>query len=328
MKWGIEDPPDSQPSDHVQHTQYRIAKLKERIDQEKAAAEDAVSPYAPTTPGRIDELTTPAADLLRGLPFVARVDVVLRARRPTCRIIQLRDYHFVPRDLFNLEVLALMSRTLAPEEADLLYLEHLLSVELEQIQQTALLRCLAKHHGLKTIHIERLTAEGVPEFNTRIAALKEAEPHQAELHRRLADVQALLKQMADSGKEDTERYAKAKEIEKEVMGLLEQHRLELVVLGAVARLLVTGELRQVLPLDDAKLLDAAKPRLHNGQVVPDPAAKGKRQDAMAQTLLKAGPVAVAVLGGSHDLTEALGRQDAPGLEYLRVSVQAHSDLAG
>jgi hypothetical protein len=52
-----------------------------------------------------------------------------------------------------------------------------------------------------------------------------------------------------------------------------------------------------LPLDDARLLDAAKPRLHNGQVVPDPDAKSKRQDAMAQALLKAGPVAVAIPGG-------------------------------
>jgi hypothetical protein len=112
---------------------------------------DCASRYAPTTPGRIGELTTPAADLLRGLPFVARVDVALRARRPTCRIIQLRDYHFVPRDLFNMEVLALMSRTLTPEEAGLLYQEHLLQVELVQVQQTALLRFLAKHHGLKTV---------------------------------------------------------------------------------------------------------------------------------------------------------------------------------
>jgi hypothetical protein len=141
--------------------------------------------------------------------------------------------------------------------------------------------------------------------------VKEAEPHQAELRRQLTEVQALLKQMADSGKEGTERYAKAKEIEKEVAGLLEQHRLELLELGAAARLLAGGELRQVLPLDDAKLLDTAKPRLRNGQVVPNHAAKAARQGGMVRALLKAGPVAVAVLGGSHDLTDALnprGRQ--------------------
>jgi hypothetical protein len=117
------------------------------------------------------------------------------------------------------------------------------------------------------------------------------------------------------------------EIEKEVAGLLQQHRLELLELGAVARLLASGELQRVLPLDDAKLLDLAKPRLHNGQVVPDPAAKAKRQDAMAQALLKAGPVAVAVIGGSHDLTDALNRQGAAGTEYLRISVREYKELA-
>jgi hypothetical protein len=96
----------------------------------------------------------------------------------------------------------------------------------------------------------------------------------------------------------------------------------------VARLLVSGELQRVLPLDDAKTVDAAKPRLHNGQVVPDPAAKAKRQAAMAQALLKAGPVAVAILGGSHDPTDALGRLDEAGVEYLRVTVQAYKDLVG
>jgi hypothetical protein len=45
-------------------------------------------------------------------------------------------------------------------------------------------------------------------------------------------------------------------------------------------------------------------------------------------LVKARPVAVAILDGSHDLIEALGRQETAGLEYLRVSVQACKELAG
>jgi hypothetical protein len=31
-----------------------------------------------------------------------------------------------------------------------------------QLQQVDLLRCLAKHHALKAVHVERLTAAGVP----------------------------------------------------------------------------------------------------------------------------------------------------------------------
>jgi hypothetical protein len=164
----------------------------------------------------------------------------------------------------------------------------------------------------------------VPEFKTRIAALKEADPHQDDLRRQLVEVQALLKQMADSGKEGTERYAKAKEIEKEVAGLLEQHRLEFLELGAVARLLVTGELQRVLPLDDAKLLDAAKPNLRDGKLASNPFAAVFREAWMAKTLTEASPVAVAVLGGAHDLKEPLGT--VGGVEYVRLSVRALGEV--
>jgi hypothetical protein len=201
-----------------------------------------------------------------------------------------------------------------------------LRVELVQVQQVALLRCLAKRHGLKTVHIERLTAEGAAEFKTRIAALKEAEPHQATLRQQLAEVQALLKKLADDGKARSERFAKAQAVEKDIADLLEHHRMELLELGAIAHLLVSGELQQVLPLDDEALLDAAKPRLKNGEVVPDPAAKAARQDGMVRALLKAGPVAVAVLGGAHDLTDSAQRVASPGSEYLRVTVQAYQEV--
>jgi hypothetical protein len=104
---------------------------------------------------------------------------------------------------------------------------------------------------LKAVHVERLTRDYLPDFRKRVAALKEPDPHQDKVRRQLVDVQALLKQMADSGKAGTERDAKAKEIEKEVAGLWEQHQLEFLEPSAAARLLVTGELQQVLPLVDS-----------------------------------------------------------------------------
>jgi hypothetical protein len=186
-------------SDFAKATQARIAQLKERIGQEKVVAEDAVKRYTPTIAGRIDDPNADAIGVLRGLPFVAAVDVALRARRPSCRIVQVCDWHFVDPELFRTEVSAILKRTLTAEEGELLYQEHLLQVELVQVQQTALLRCLAKHHGLKAVYIERLTAEVVPEFKTRIAALKEADPHQDELRRQLAEVQGLLKKLTDEG---------------------------------------------------------------------------------------------------------------------------------
>jgi hypothetical protein len=151
-----------------------------------------------------------------------------------------------------------------------------------------------------------------------------SDPHQDELRRQLADVQALLKKLTDEGKAGSERYAKARAVEKEIVDLLEHHRLELLELGAAARLLVSGELQRVLPLDDAQLLDAAKPKRSNGKVASNPFGAVFREAWMAKTLTEAGPVAVAVLGGAHELKEPLGT--VGGVEYLRVSVRAMDEV--
>jgi len=151
-----------------------------------------------------------------------------------------------------------------------------------------------------------------------------SDPHQDELRRQLADVQALLKKLTDEGKAGSERYAKAQAVEKEIVEQLEHHGLELPELGAVARLLVAGELQEVLPLDDAKLLDAARPKLSNGKVASNPFAAVFREAWMARTLAEAGPVAVAVLGGAHDLKEPLAT--VVGVDYLRVSVRAMDEV--
>jgi hypothetical protein len=48
-------------------------------------------------------------------------------------------------------------------------------------------------------------------------------------------------------------------MEKQIEEMMEQHRCELLRVGAACRLLLTGDLEAVLPLDDASLLDAARP---------------------------------------------------------------------
>jgi hypothetical protein len=159
----LQETSSAKASAFAKATQARIAQLKERIGQEKAAAEDAVKRYVPTNPSKINDTNTLASDLLRGLPFVAGVDVALRSRRPASRIIQVCDWHFVDPELFRAEVLATLKRTLTAEEGELLYQEHLLQVELVQVQQLAVLRCLAGQHGLKVIHAERLTQDYLPE---------------------------------------------------------------------------------------------------------------------------------------------------------------------
>jgi hypothetical protein len=41
--------------------------------------------------------------------------------------------------------------------------------------------------------------------------------------------------------------------------MIEQHQLRLLELGAAGRLLIAGEIEEVLPLDDDDLLDRANP---------------------------------------------------------------------
>src|SRR5262249_29977061 len=71
-----------------------------------------------------------------------------------------------------------------------------------------------------------------------------------------------------------------------------------------ARALVAGEIEAVLPLDEAELLDAARPITPAGEAEADAAAGRARQGAQVRAPLKAGPPSLLVLGGSHHLSES------------------------
>jgi hypothetical protein len=73
-------------------------------------------------------------------------------------------------------------------------------------------------------------------------------------------------------KEGEERYENARKIETEIMSLLDQQRVALLELGAAGRLLMSGELEEVLPLEDAEKLEQAKPISPSGEIRINPAA--------------------------------------------------------
>jgi hypothetical protein len=110
--------------------------------------------------------------------------------------------------------------------------------------------------------------------------------------------------------------------------MLEQHRFALLEIGAAGRLLVSGELEELLPLDDAKLLDAAVPVLANGKVTFDAAKVAARRDGMVERALAKDHAAVIVLGASHDLTDNLRGVVGEGCEYIRVTGQAVREYSG
>ncbi len=169
-----------------------------------------------------------------------------------------------------------------------------------------------------------MTEQDVPHHAERIDDLREASQQLSILNQQLAEVRALLKGMA--GQEGTERYAQLQALEREALGLLSEYRRDVLRFGAAGQLLVAKEIEAVLPLDDADLLDAARPVTKGGEVKPDPERVKARQDAQVRAALKSGPLAVIVLGGSHDLAQSV-RGASGQCEYLRVTTKRYREVA-
>jgi hypothetical protein len=196
--------------------------------------------------------------------------------------------------------------------------ELLLEVEGVQAEQIAVLRCLIRHHGLRRVYCEGLTTAGLTNYGEQIRVLREMEAEQIPaLKKQLADVRELLGSM--KGKESTDRYTKAAGIEAEIVGMLNDHRVRLLELGAAGRLLIAGELEDVLPLDDETALDASRPVTPAGRVKLDKEKVRAREETQVRLLLAGDPVAVIVLGGDHDLSQPLRSLTEGRAEYLRVT---------
>ena len=106
-------------------TEEPVLKVKDRSDDD-AELSHVVANYRPTNHARIDDSGTAVVELLRSLPGVVRVEVGVQADQPTCRIVHLRDWHFVPKDLYALDMKTATGRELTDDEIDRLHRELLL----------------------------------------------------------------------------------------------------------------------------------------------------------------------------------------------------------
>jgi hypothetical protein len=190
-------------------------------------------------------------------------------------------------------------------------------VEGVQIDQEAALRCLARH-GLRSVFVEGLTEQGLADFRSRVEAVRRP-------LRALAEVRALIRRMEARGADaDAERLAKARALSAELQAVLAAQRAELLQLGAAARLLAEGDLADVLPLDDAALLEAARPVAASGKAALGGPEQQAREDAIVRNARSRGPVALVILGGGHDLTGSV-RRVRPDCEYVRVAVGSYPE---
>jgi hypothetical protein len=66
------------------------------VVRQRRETDEAVPAYVPAVAGDLDDLSCPAADILKRLPGVVEVEVLDAAPRPTHRIVHVRDWHHVP----------------------------------------------------------------------------------------------------------------------------------------------------------------------------------------------------------------------------------------
>lgn len=278
------------------------------------AAMTGVPSNTSSTPVSIDDLSHSVEGLLRGLPGVADVEVY-RVNKPTHRIIHLRDWHYISRDLFAIDH---REDALTDEEIDQRYHEFLKQVDAVQLEQMTLLRTLIQQYGLKRLFCEGLASRDMPNYREKISVLKDMEANQiARLKRQLNEVRELLVERPDPDVQD---------MEAKILDLLYGFYWRLVEMGAAGRLLVSGEIEEVLPMEDQELLDAANPVTAEGQVQYDEENVQARRDAIVKNVLKAGPFGLMILGGDHDLTENVKRVSGGKCEYIRVTLNRYKQV--
>lgn len=164
--------------------------------------------------------------------------------------------------------------------------------------------------GLKQVSTEGWTEKTRGDYQVKIASLRAVEKQMPALRKQLDEGRLLMVQMQAAGRDKTERYDQVVGIEKEINGLVEKHRLEMLAMGAARRLLVVGELG-VFPLEKANPQEGTQTGDNDDQN-----AQG-RNDAIVRNLLAHGPVTIIILGGDHDLSEGVKRVTTTGFQADR-----------
>ena len=261
------------------------------------------------------DLSAGAVPLLRQLPNVVKVERHGPATLPTHRIIHIADWHFVPKDDFAADLRSQSSEPISDEAIDRQYAEHLDEVEAIQSEQIEFLRTLIQKHGLKRIHIEGLAEKEEFIFDAKVSALRKVGLELVELRNEKKQFLAL-----GDPDDDTRKIIDGiEEIEA-------QHRSDLLHLGAAGRLLLSGEIEAVLPLENAAAHAASNPVSDDGSVALDQEKIEAREDAQARLLLDGEPVAIIILGGAHDLSGNVERLSGGKAEYIRLEVKAWKQI--
>lgn len=97
---------------------------------------------------------------------------------PATKVIQVCDWHYVPKDLFAADMRSTPGKSYNDEEIDQLYAAHLDDVEAVQQEQIKFLRELIRQHNLFDVWVEGLTLKKKPGFLDLVDQTKAVEQDQ------------------------------------------------------------------------------------------------------------------------------------------------------
>jgi len=103
---------------------------------------------------------------LQSLPGVASATVAVECDAPKLTIIHVRDWHFIERKTFALDVQDASDEPLTDDEVDTLFAEHRETVAAVQQQQMRLTLALGKQAGIKQVFQEGLVAEELAAYRS------------------------------------------------------------------------------------------------------------------------------------------------------------------
>lgn len=94
---------------------------------------------------------------------------------PANKVIHVCDWHYVPKELFAVNLRSIPGESYNDDEIDKLYAAHLDEVEAVQKEQIELLRELIREHQLQHVWVEGLTAKDKPAFLELVKQAKAVE---------------------------------------------------------------------------------------------------------------------------------------------------------
>lgn len=232
--------------------------------------------------------------------------------RSPVHIIHVANWHWIPKESFAID-LRQSEPDLTDAQIDEKYMTFLDDLEfLQKVQSIRIRNEATKHNfqlGKRAAFYEGVTPDNLKAFAEANSRVKRVHQLESELN-----------------SYDGDETAKAEEIRQKLRKLILELREERLQLGAVGQLIREGSFDSVLPLESTATLDAANPVTSEGKIQFDTAAVKAREVEMARRIAVGDPVAIVLLGGDHDLTEALKTTGRP-FTYERIETPAYKELA-